>query len=77
MISSTRVGADARQQALDLQVVGTDALQRRQRAEQHVVDAAEAAGLLDDVDVLRLLDDADDALVARRIRAVAARDRRR
>ena len=37
----------AREQALDLQVVGTDALQRRQRAHQHVVDAREPARLLD------------------------------
>ena len=72
MISSTPIGVDARQQPLDLQVVRTDALQRRQRPEQHVVDAAKAAGLLDDVDVLRLFDDADHAVIAGGVGAVDA-----
>ncbi len=68
---------DARQQALDLQVVGADALQRRDRAHQHVIDAAEAAGAIDDVDVLRLFDDADDAVIAAVVAAHRGRDRRR
>ena len=65
-------GADARQQALDLQVVGPDALQRRDRAHQHVIQAAEAAGAIDDADVLRLFDDADDAVIAAGDRRTAA-----
>ena len=64
--------AHARQQSLDLQIVGTDAVQRRQRAHQHVIDAAELARLLDDRDVLRLLDDADQPLVAGRAGAERA-----
>ena len=59
MISSMLPFADAREQALDLQLVGADALQRRQRAHQHVIHALEVARLLDGRDILRLLDDAD------------------
>ncbi len=58
-------GADARQQAFDLQAVGTDAVQRRERTHQHVIRALEIARLLYCGDVLRLFDDADGALVAR------------
>src|SRR5262245_56093251 len=57
-------GADALQQALDLEIVWSDSLQRRERAHQDVVDALELAGLLDRGDVLRLLDDADYVVVA-------------
>ena len=64
MTSLDAACADARQQALDLQVVRTDALQRRQRAHQHVIHALELARLLDRRDVLRLLDDADDVVIA-------------
>ena len=63
MTSSTPSPTRA-EQPLDLQVVGPDALQRRQRAHQHVIDALELARLLDRRHVLRLLDDADDPAVA-------------
>src|SRR3954470_15011298 len=51
------------------QVVRSDALDRRDRAAQHVVAAAELARLLDRDDVLRLLDHADDGEVAPRVAA--------
>src|SRR5204862_8084532 len=54
----------AREQALDLQVVRTHAVQRRRRSHQHVVDAAEFTRLLHHRDVLRFFDDANQALVA-------------
>src|SRR6185503_7428423 len=60
-------------QSLDLQVVWADTVQRRQRAHQHVIQAAELACLLDDGHVLRLLDDADHFLVARCAGAEGAR----
>src|SRR5205823_757843 len=50
-----------------------DAVQRGERAHQHVIDAAELARLLHHRYVLRLLDHADYALVARRVRAEDAR----
>jgi hypothetical protein len=59
--------ADAREQALDLQVVRTDPLQRRQRAHQHVRTPLNSR-LFDRADILRFFDDADDAMIA----AVAA-----
>src|SRR5678816_2825625 len=64
-----------RDRALDLEIVRADAVQRRQRAHQHVIDAAELTGLLDDRYVLRFLDDANQALIARRARAERARIR--
>src|SRR5688500_12103326 len=48
--------AHSGEQALDFQLVGTDPLQRRQRAHQHVIDALEVARLLDGRDVLWLFD---------------------
>ena len=51
---------------------GPDAMQRRQRPHQHVIHAFEVARLLDGRDVLRLLDDADEPVVARRVRAEVA-----
>jgi hypothetical protein len=54
---------DARQQALDLQLVRPDALQRRQRAHQHVIHALEVARLLDSRDIRGLFDDADDVMI--------------
>ena len=76
-MTSVDAVADAREQALDLQVVRADALQRRQRAHQHVIHALELARLLDRRHVLRLFDDADDLVVAIVAAAVAHRDRRR
>ena len=49
---------DAGQQLLDPQLVGADALDRADRALQHVVAAVELAGLLDRHEVPGLLDDA-------------------
>ena len=62
----------ARQQLLDLQIVGPDAVQRRQGAHQHVVEATEVARLLHRRHVLGLLDDANDFVVAAVMRAEVA-----
>jgi hypothetical protein len=63
----------ARQEIADLQVVRPDAVQRRQRPHQHVIDAVEVARLLDPGHVLRLLDDADKATIAGRVGTEVAR----
>src|SRR3954447_18799526 len=57
-------GGEAGDEFADPQVVGADALDGADRAAEHVVAPAELAGLLDGDDVLRLLDDAEDARVA-------------
>ena len=72
-MTSVTPPADRARAGPDLQIVGTDALQRRQRAHQHVIDTLELARPLDRRDVLRLFDDADEVLVAVRARAVRAR----
>ena len=51
------------------ELVGPDAVERRQMAHQHEVSAAIAARLLDRGDVRRRLDDAQQRLIARRRRA--------
>ena len=51
------------------QVLRLDAVERRQRAAEHVVEAAVLAGALDREQVDRLLDDADDRAVAARVEA--------
>ena len=56
-------------QLADPQVVRADALDRGDRAAEHVVAAAELPGALDRDDVLGLLDDADDRQVAARVTA--------
>src|SRR3954454_19417188 len=56
----------------DAQLVGADAVDRRDGAAQHVVAAAELAGPLDRDDVLVLLHHADDGGVAARVAADAA-----
>ena len=63
---------DARQQALDLQLVRPDALQRRQRTHQHVIHALEVARLLDGRHIRRLFDDADDVMIPIHIAAEGA-----
>ena len=63
---------DAREQLLDAQLLGTDALDRRDRALEHVIATLELAGALDGDDVTRLLDDAHDPRVA----AIVAADTR-
>ena len=64
---------DAAEQALDPQLVGPDALQRRERAHQHVVGAVVVAAPLDGQHVGRLLHDADHPAVARLVGADRAR----
>ena len=54
------------------QVFRADAVQRRQRAVQHVIDAV-VVRAFDDGDAGRLFDDANLALIARRARAIDAR----
>ena len=56
-------------QLADAQLLGTDAVERRDRAAEHVVAAPELAGALDRDDVLGLLDDADQGGVAARVAA--------
>jgi hypothetical protein len=56
----------------DLQVLGIDAVDRREGAAQHVVEPAELVGALDGNDVAGLLDDADDRAVAPLVLADAA-----
>ena len=51
---------------------GLDAVERRERAAEHVVDAAVLVRALDREKVGGLLDDADDRPVAARVRADAA-----
>ena len=54
-----RLGLDARVELGDLQVLGLDAVDRRQRAAEHVVAAAVLVRALDRDHVAGLLDDAD------------------
>src|SRR6478609_4000559 len=56
-------------QLADAQLVGPDAVDRRDRPAQHVVAALELAGALDSHDVLVLLDHAQHRLVAPRVAA--------
>ncbi len=51
------------------QLVGTDAVDRRQRAAEDVVDAGELAAALDGEHIEGLLDNAQHGLVAARVRA--------
>ena len=64
--------AEPGEQLAHAQVVGADAVDRADRAAEHVVAAAELAGALDRDDVLGLLDDADRVHVAPRVEADAA-----
>ena len=63
---------DPRHQLGDAQVGGLHAVERRERAAEHVVEAAELARALDGDDVGRLLHHADDARVAARVGADGA-----
>ena len=58
------VTIDAVQELLHAQIVGADAVERADRAAQHVVAALDHAGLLDGGGVLRLLDHAERGDVA-------------
>jgi hypothetical protein len=71
MISSMPVG-DAGDELFEVQLLGADAVERREHAVQDVVTAAELAGALDGQQAGDRLDDADDAVVAARIRAEPA-----
>ena len=64
MTSCDALVGDAHEQLLDPQLLGTDALDRRDRALQHVVPAAELLRALDRDDVARLLDDAQHGRIA-------------
>ena len=64
MTSCTPSGSMPGEQLAHLQLLGADPLERAHRAEQHVIAAAELAGLLDRHDVARLLDDAHHRRVA-------------
>ena len=61
-----------RQQLLDPQLLGPDALDGRDRALQHVVAAGELVGALDGDDVARLLHHAERRGVAPVVEAEAA-----
>ena len=62
--SRTSPAVDARVELGDLEVLGVDAVDRRQRAAEHVVAAAELVRALDRDHVAGLLDDADQLGVA-------------
>ena len=68
---------DAREQLPDLQPVRPDPVDRRDRAVEHVVHAAELAGPLEGEDVERLLDDAQPATGRGRGRGRSGRAARR
>src|SRR5262249_43368567 len=68
-----RLALETGQELAHLQVLGPDAVERRERSEQHVVAAAELARLLQREQVVRLLHDAEDARVTTWIAADAAR----
>ena len=53
-------------------LLGADAVDRRERAVEYVIDAGVGAGLLDGVDIGGLFDDADQMRVARGAGAVGA-----
>jgi len=65
-------GGDARVELGDLEVLGVDAVDRRQRAAEDVVAPAVLVRALDRDDVAGLLDDADQAAVAALVLADAA-----
>ena len=66
---------DPGEELADLEPLGADAVDRADRAVEHVVAAAELAGALDGEHVQRLLDDAQPAVVAARVAADRAQRR--
>jgi hypothetical protein len=66
------VGFEALDQRFQMELLGADALQRRECAAEHVIEAAVLARFFDRGDAIRFLDDADDFAVARGARAVKA-----
>ena len=71
--SCDAVPLDAAEQLVDPQVLGLDAVERRERAAEDVVEPAVLVRALDRDQVGRLLDDADDGVVAARVAADLAR----
>ena len=67
--SCTPFASTRREQLVDAQVAGLDAVERRQRAAEHVVEAAELVRPLERDDVDGLLDDADQRVVAALVEA--------
>ena len=67
--SSDAVPLDAAQQLVDPQVLGLDAVERRERAAEHVVEPAVLVRPLERDEVDGLLDDADQRVVAPRVDA--------
>ena len=63
----------ARDQPVDREILGADAVERRQRAAEHVVAAAKRAGAFERPEIGELLDDADRRAVAPRVAADRAR----
>ena len=63
------VSLDPAQQLVDAQMLRLDAVDRRQRAAEHVVQAAELVGAFERDQVGRMLDDADQRMVAARVEA--------
>src|SRR4029077_21136055 len=63
------VALDAMHQLVDAEMLGLDAVERRERAAQHVVEAAILRRPLERDEVDRLLDDADERAVAARVEA--------
>src|SRR5207245_6531550 len=66
------VRGDAAHEVSHREVVGADAVERRQPAAEHVIDAPVFAGALDGADVGRLLHHADQSRVAPRVAADGA-----
>src|SRR3989304_991045 len=62
-------GADPGDQLGNLQLVGADAVERRDGAVQDMILAAKLTGALERDDVAGVLDDAKDAVASRRVRA--------
>ena len=68
-----RAVAEADEERLDLELVGADAVERRDRAVEDVVAAVELVRALDREEIGRLLDDADRLVAPLRVGTDAAR----
>src|SRR5208337_2314857 len=60
-----RATLEALDEAPDLQLVRTDALQGRERTAENMIETVELARFFDGLNICRLFDDADDAFIAR------------
>ena len=65
IISSTVPALEALDQTLQMQLIGADASQRRERPAKHVIEAAVLASFFDGHDVVRFFHDADRLATAR------------